>query len=266
VERETGWYWCEGDPPDTAREWTSVGWRGEPRTITYRRLTVAAQIAIFALGTSAALDAYGALLTFQDLDRILDSFGTDVGVAEDARRSAEIFRRVDRAADFAFALQVATGIAWLVWFRKAYNNLLWLHGSCRNLSRVVWPWFVPIVSMYLPYKLMKELRPYPPTLHDDRAARIAPNPTLPSRPISARPISARLLLSWWLLWVVCPLLSLLGPFFGTETKTSALIVYGLLLASYVGIIFAAFLAIVIVRRVTDYQESFVERQPQPEPV
>jgi len=56
------------------------------------------------------------------------------------------------------AVRIASIVTFIMWFRRAYYNL---HLRVRNLNNTEgWAagaWFVPIVNLYMPYQIMKEL-------------------------------------------------------------------------------------------------------------
>ena len=57
-----------------------------------------------------------------------------------------------------FIAYVISVITFIMWFRRAYYNL---HQKVNHLSHsegwAVGSWFVPIISLYLPYQIMKEI-------------------------------------------------------------------------------------------------------------
>ncbi|MEM1415871.1 MAG: DUF4328 domain-containing protein [Myxococcota bacterium] len=57
----------------------------------------------------------------------------------------------------ALALLVLTGVVFLVWFFRIYENLAGLgkQGE-RSVGWAIGAWFVPIVSLFLPYLMMRE--------------------------------------------------------------------------------------------------------------
>ncbi|MFM2229727.1 MAG: hypothetical protein RL607_985 [Bacteroidota bacterium] len=57
-----------------------------------------------------------------------------------------------------FVFWVIAGIFFLQWFRRAYYNLIQqVTYTDETDSWAVWSWFIPIISLYKPYVLFKEL-------------------------------------------------------------------------------------------------------------
>lgn len=86
----------------------------------------------------------------------------------------------------AYIVSVTT---FILWFRRAYNNL---HQRAMYLSYsegwAAGSWFVPILNLYRPYQIMKEM--YTETRH-----------LLQSKGFPEISLSAKLLGWWWALWI-----------------------------------------------------------------
>ncbi|MBN2611219.1 MAG: DUF4328 domain-containing protein [Bacteroidales bacterium] len=86
---------------------------------------------------------------------------------------------------------IISGITFIMWFRRAYYNL---HQRVKNLScEEGWAagsWFVPVVNLYRPFQIMKEL--YEETKHYLISGN---NPVQPD-------LSTRFLGLWWALWII----------------------------------------------------------------
>lgn len=58
----------------------------------------------------------------------------------------------------SFILYVISGITFLQWFKRAYYNLHQRDTICaHSVGWSVGSWFVPIISLYRPYNIMKEM-------------------------------------------------------------------------------------------------------------
>ena len=92
---------------------------------------------------------------------------------------------------------VISAVTFIQWFRRAYFNL---HQRVNHLSQTEgWAagsWFVPIVSLYRPYQIMKEL-------YQETKALLTKNG------LNNENISTSSLGWWWTLWVIS---SFLGQF------------------------------------------------------
>lgn len=93
---------------------------------------------------------------------------------------------------------VISGVTFIQWFRRAYYNL---HLRVTNLSQTEgWAagsWFVPIISLYRPYQIMKEL------YHETKELVIKNEPSL------SKSFTSGYLDLWWTLWIVS---SIMGQF------------------------------------------------------
>ncbi len=89
------------------------------------------------------------------------------------------------------AVYIASGITFILWFRRAYYNLhtqvsLLQHGE----GWAAGGWFVPIVSWYRPFQIMKEMYVETQSLFTQRVSNYTQH------------ISTALLGWWWALWIV----------------------------------------------------------------
>ena len=88
-------------------------------------------------------------------------------------------------------LFITTAILYLIWFGRSYANIEALGGS--NSYNVAWAylsWFIPIVSLFFPYMMAKEMHAFSAESTDDDAFLAPPTVTPTS------------LTAWWVLWVV----------------------------------------------------------------
>lgn len=87
-----------------------------------------------------------------------------------------------------FLLFVGSGFAFLLWFRRAYYNLQQRTGNASfSNGWAVSSWFVPILCLYRPYQIMREL------YRDTR--------TLLTETGYEFPLKTTYLGSWWALWI-----------------------------------------------------------------
>ncbi|HLV51159.1 MAG TPA: DUF4328 domain-containing protein [Flavobacterium sp.] len=88
-------------------------------------------------------------------------------------------------------IYIVTAVAFLLWFSRAYSNL---YTKVENLifskSAAVWAWFIPIINLFRPYTIMKEM--YRRT--DDYIKENG----LIKKHID---LSQRKILIWWILWI-----------------------------------------------------------------
>lgn len=88
-------------------------------------------------------------------------------------------------------VSVISAVTFIQWFRRAYFNL---HQKVTNLTHTEgWAagsWFVPIVNLYRPYQIMKELYKETKELFNKKGVNINTNFTTSS------------LGWWWTLWII----------------------------------------------------------------
>jgi hypothetical protein len=87
---------------------------------------------------------------------------------------------------FVYLVSVAT---FLRWFRRAFYNLGQLdrNAEFRDVD-TIWPWFVPVVNLFRPFQVMRELH-------------VRTADYLRSKGIQAQ-ASANALTAWWALWIL----------------------------------------------------------------
>lgn len=113
------------------------------------------------------------------------SFGE--GISADAADINDA--RVRIISIISLIIWATSGITFIMWFRRAYYNLGVI--TTRTNYTDGWAagcWFVPIISLYRPYQIMKEL--YSDTKR-----------FLDGKDISHQ-LETRLLSTWWTLWLV----------------------------------------------------------------
>ncbi|TDE53655.1 DUF4328 domain-containing protein [Flavobacterium sp. GT3P67] len=140
------------------------------------------------------------------------------------------------------AVFIISGITFIQWFRRAYYNL---HLKAESLSFTEgWAagcWFVPIICLYRPNQIMKELYQETQNLLSKKNENYAQN--LTSHSIGW----------WWALWIIS---SLLGQFIFRYSSKAETIdeltvsTVASLIASIIGIP----LAIITVKVIKDYSE------------
>lgn len=156
--------------------------------------------------------------------------------------------RTSLVAVLSIGALVGTGIAFIAWFHRAYTNIERLGASGLRASRgwSIGAWFVPILNLIRPKQLM-----------DDTWR--ASDPALPANVGSAwqqRPVPG-LLHAWWALFLISGVLGHItgGMIAGAETPDARLAASMWSLLSDGALLVGAVLAILVVRAVTERQES-----------
>lgn len=86
---------------------------------------------------------------------------------------------------------LTTVITFLFWFRRAYYNL----ETCINFtnytnSQTVYYWFIPILALYKPYRIMEDMFVQTDTVLEEGIEHYRPKTSLP------------LLRAWWVFWII----------------------------------------------------------------
>lgn len=136
---------------------------------------------------------------------------------------------------------IISGVTFILWFRRAYFNL---HQRVPKLSYTdgwaAGAWFVPIVSLYLPYQIMKELYKRTKLLLSENNAEMPVN-------LSVTPLGI-----WWTLWIIQSIVSIivLNVSMSLETIDSFILIT---IINMVGSILFIPLALVTVKIIKDYK-------------
>lgn len=139
---------------------------------------------------------------------------------------------------------IISAVTFIQWFRRAYFNL---HLKINHLSQTEgWAagsWFVPIVNLYRPYQIMKELYQETKELLTKKGLSINQNFTTGSLGL------------WWTLWIIS---NIIGQFvFRYSMKAESIDELTVsTVASMVGNIVGIPLALITIKVIRDY--SFVE--------
>ena len=142
---------------------------------------------------------------------------------------------------FTFIASVVSGITFIMWFRRAYCNL---HQKVNYLSHsegwAAGSWFVPIICLYRPYQIMKELREETKNFLTNKgfAEKVKSNTSY--------------LGWWWTLWIIT---SFIGNFvfrYALKDVESIDQLITLTIAQMISSILTIPLAIITVKIIKDY--------------
>ncbi|MDR0516775.1 MAG: DUF4328 domain-containing protein [Fibromonadaceae bacterium] len=132
---------------------------------------------------------------------------------------------------------IVSVITFIRWFKRAYSNL---HKKVNNLSYTagwaVGSWFVPIINLYRPYKIMKEL--YLET----------------KKIVNKENLSTHLLVPWWVLWLTYCSMSKVIARSLLSAKTLEGIIYATGL-DMIGNIIGIILALITIKVIEDYSKA-----------
>ena len=135
---------------------------------------------------------------------------------------------------------VISGVTFIQWFRRAYFNL---HLKINNLSHTEgWAagsWFVPIINLYRPYQIMKELY--------QETKGIVTRKGL----ILSKEYSISYLGWWWTLWITNSIIGQIIYRYPSETIDELI---GVTVISMIGSIMGIPLALITVKVIKDYSD------------
>lgn len=163
------------------------------------------------------------------------------GVAVSASEIDSNDTREQGIAIFYLIAYIISGIVFIQWFRRAYFNL---HQKKEFLSFsegwAAGSWFVPIVSLYRPLQIMKEL------YEETRDFLISKGETFP------KDLTTNFLGLWWTLWIVN---NLIGQIIFRIDADTLPVLKGVTLLSLAGNVIGIILAFVTVKVIRDYAEA-----------
>jgi hypothetical protein len=166
-------------------------------------------------------------------DAALGIFSEEAAAANDAREQL--------VAGIYFLLFAGSGLAFVLWFRRAYYNLEQRTGeNSFSDGWAVGSWFVPILCLYRPYQIMREL-------YQDTGRWLAEMG-------QEHALKTTYLGAWWALWIFSNFLGqvLFRSYSSTETLeglTNATI------ASMFGNLIGIPLALITVKVIKDYARA-----------
>lgn len=222
------------------------GYYGYPAPTPYTRsitgLGVATQI-LLAVQFAATIGLLFPVLHQRNLiDKIRsDPASVTLSQAQDADHA------VSAVALVVLLLYIATGVVWIIWFHRARTNVeSWgARFQRRSAGWAIGAWFCPIVNLWFPYQIARDVLDDTEGKPNDYAIRSG-----------ARP----LLLIWWLSFVALDLMYLVDRIVGNTTTVSGIEKQNsVTIAGIVVRVVSAVLAIFVVRLITTAQR----RRAQP---
>ncbi len=87
-----------------------------------------------------------------------------------------------------FLVFITSGIIFIRWFQRAYFNLSKITFCEHSDDWAAWSWFIPIMNLFRPYQIMKELNDKSITFLKSKTTNIIED-------------SAQLIGFWWALWI-----------------------------------------------------------------
>lgn len=94
-------------------------------------------------------------------------------------------------------ITIICGIMFLLWFKRAYHNLHQVNSTLKYKEKwAIWGWFIPIINLWRPYQIMKEIYIHATT--QEKKNNASDEEEIITTPI----IDA-----WWLLWIASGIFS-----------------------------------------------------------
>ena len=114
-----------------------------------------AKNAIIAVLVVMSLDIISGLSSVMQLD-LLNDVSNGVAVSDEAFAANDLR---EQAIGYAYlAAFIVSAVFFILWFRRAYYNLQVRTGNCQHSDGwAAGSWFLPIISLYRPYQIMREL-------------------------------------------------------------------------------------------------------------
>nr|WP_315233159.1 DUF4328 domain-containing protein [uncultured Flavobacterium sp.] len=198
-----------------------------------------AKIAIMLLWTVLTVEIISLLSDYLQYD-LLETVANGGQITTEAATDNDLRQKI--IGLIYLTVYVISGITFIRWFRRAYYNL---HIKAESLSFTEgWAagcWFVPIISLYRPNQIMKELYQETQILLSKKDENYAQN------------LTTHFIGWWWALWIIS---SFLGQFiFRYSMKAETLEeLTTTTIASIVASIIGIPLAIITVKVIKDYSE------------
>jgi hypothetical protein len=114
-----------------------------------------ASYAIYALYANLVLAAL-TLIALLNENQVLKDYLNGLDVSESRFESTDLLTAV--IAGLTVLVLIATAVLFIQWFRRAYYNLHLRTKHCKYTeSMALWAWFIPIVNLFRPNEIMREM-------------------------------------------------------------------------------------------------------------
>ncbi|WP_445716547.1 DUF4328 domain-containing protein [Flavobacterium sp.] len=133
------------------------------------------------------LDAVSVYSSYLQLG-LLNDLNEGFYVPEDVLSANDLREQI--IAIVYFITMITSAVFFIQWFRRAYYNLQVRTGSCEHSDGwAAGSWFVPIISLFRPYQIMKEL--------DTKTSKLIGKVTG-----NEVPTNGLVMGFWWALWII----------------------------------------------------------------
>ena len=146
-----------------------------------------ADLAIYLIWAVLIIDLFTIVSDYMQYRLLQDlSSGADI---TDADLTANDLR-VGLISVLYLVVYIISVVTFIQWFRRAYNNLGSRVGIAHDEGWAAGAWFVPIISLFRPYTIMKELFEKTDKLITDRTG------------LTVKDNGMTLVGIWWTLWII----------------------------------------------------------------
>jgi Domain of unknown function (DUF4328)/Protein of unknown function (DUF2510) len=251
-----GWY-PDPENPSRSRYWSGTEWtwhrRGPgtpPPPPQYRPLGTLAWVVIMLLAAYFVVTTIGVVSDWLELELINRVAEDQVAVTQAEMDASDA--RQNLIGILQVLIYLATGIIFIIWFRRAYRNLVaWGTESLRfEAGWTVGGWLVPFLNLVRPKQIMNDLWR-------------ATDPELPIQPgIAWKQVRVPLVVhAWWLLFLLSLAVGIVASNLRQEASTLQQF-RGASIATLLGdvlILPAAVLACLVVNQITQRQRGHADK-------
>lgn len=253
-----GWY-PDPENPSRSRYWSGTAWtswhRSGPGTPPpppqYRPLATLARVVITLLSVYFVVTAIGVVSDWLQLD-LVNRLVEDQTAVTPAELDASDARQ-NLIGILQLVIYLATGITFIIWFRRAYRNLVaWgTEGLRFEAGWTVGGWLVPFLNLVRPKQIMNDLWR-------------ATDPALPVQPgVAWKQVRVPLVVhAWWLLFLLSLAVGIVASNLrpGASTLQQIRGASDVTLLSDALILPAAVLACLVVNQITQRQRGRAEQR------
>lgn len=143
-----------------------------------------AQLLVWAVMAFDILSIFSSYLQYN----LLKAFQNNENVTEQMISSNDLREQI--IGILYLAVSIASAATFIQWFRRAYYNLGIREGTVHSEEWAVWSWFVPIISLYRPYQIMREMWESTTHLINEKTSDYYTES------------STTILGFWWALWII----------------------------------------------------------------
>ena len=236
----------EGDCPDFLMDEKS-GYVPQPKA-SIRPNAVRAKNANLFIWVVLAVGAISAISSYLQYD-LLTTVSNGGNYTEDELTLNDLRESVIGIVHLL--IYITAGIVFIQWFRRAYYNLNLRMSTKHDDGWAAGAWFVPIISLFRPYQMMKEIDEGLSILIERRSAQPEKNYT-------------SLIGVWWALWILA---NYVGQFV-LRSSLNADTLEGLLSATKIDMIsFApdiplAIIAAMLIKNIAEKEERLLQLEQQ----